>query len=160
MTESRRVGVYAVDAGGLVAIWLKRFKDGPMDAVSGAEAMAGWGLKGNVNQGGRRQVTLIEERLWAEVVEELGADPEALPASTRRANLMVRGVSLAHSRKRVLRVGPIRMRIFGETRPCRRMEESWPGLEAALRPAWRGGAFGEVLDDGHLCVGDPVAWLE
>ena len=38
------------------------------------------------------------------------------------------------------------------------MEESHPGLQEALRPDWRGGAYGEVLDDGVIQVGDVVAF--
>ena len=49
------------DAGSLAAIWMKRFKRGPMDAMLEGELVAGRGLAGNANQGGRRQVTLIEE---------------------------------------------------------------------------------------------------
>jgi len=38
------------------------------------------------------------------------------------------------------------------------MEESLRGLQEALRPEWRGGAFGEVLDDGEIRVGDAISW--
>ncbi len=41
-------------AGTLEAIWLKRVRGGPMDPVASAELVAGRGLVGNANQGGRR----------------------------------------------------------------------------------------------------------
>jgi hypothetical protein len=40
------------------------------------------------------------------------------------------------------------------------MEEAHAGLQSALRPDWRGGVFGEVLDDGRIAVGDPVEWVD
>jgi hypothetical protein len=40
------------------------------------------------------------------------------------------------------------------------MEEACPGLQKAMYPEWAGGAFGEVLDDGVIVVGDIVRWLE
>jgi MOSC domain-containing protein YiiM len=78
----------------------------------------------------------------------------------RRANLLVRGVRLAGTRGRTLAIGAVKVRIHGETRPCHQMDEALPGLRAALEPDWRGGVFGEVLDDGEIAVGDPVRWLE
>ena len=47
--------------GEVRAIWLKRFKRGPMDPQETATLRAGKGLVGNANQGGRRQVILLEE---------------------------------------------------------------------------------------------------
>ena len=142
-------------AGRLEAIWIKRMKRGPMDSVEQALMQAGEGLAGNANQGGRRQVTILEREIWEELMTEVGG---TLPPSARRANLLIRGLSLNRSTKRILRIGSCRIRILGETRPCERMEEAWPGLQAAMSRAWTGGAFGEVLDDGEILVGDPVCW--
>jgi len=126
-----------------------------MDPVSRAKLEAGKGLVGNANQGGKRQVTLIEAERWAELMQELSAD---LDPSTRRANLMVSGLSLENSRGRILHIGDCRLRIHGETRPCELMEKAWPGLQNAMRRNWCGGAFAEVLDDGEIAVGDAVVW--
>lgn len=139
----------------LIKIWLKRAMGGPMDAMPQARAVAGRGLEGNAEQGGKRQVTLIDAAAWSRVEESL-AGP--LDPSARRANLMVRGIDLEQSRGRVLRVGESRILIRGETRPCRQMDETCPGLVAALSPNWRGGVYGEVLTGGDIAVGDPVAW--
>lgn len=141
--------------GRLEAIWIKRAHRGPMDPAQSADLEAGRGLKGNADQGRRRQVTLIEREAWQRAEEELGT---SVPASARRANLLVSGVELAESRDRVLVVGGRRLRIRGETRPCNRMDEAQPGLREALDPEWRGGVYAEVLDDGEIAVGDEVWW--
>jgi len=141
----------------LRAIWIKRAHGGPMDPAAEADLVAGRGIVGNADQGRRRQVTIIDEERWASVMRGLAG---ALDPSARRANLMVRGVRLTDSRGRILRVGACRIRIFGETRPCNNMDDALPGLKAALSDDWGGGAFGEVLDDGCIRLGDPVAWDE
>jgi MOSC domain-containing protein YiiM len=139
----------------LRSIWIKRFRLGPMDPVGEAELVEGRGLVGNANQGGRRQVTLLEEEVWDALTRSLGC---ALDPSQRRANLLVRDLPLVGTRGRVLRLGESRIRIVGETKPCERMEALCPGLEAALWPEWRGGAYGEVLRGGRVTVGDTVGW--
>ena len=140
--------------GRLEAIWIKRMKRGPMDEARSARLVTGRGIAGNANQGGRRQVTIIEREAWERMMRELGAD---LSPSARRANLMVSGVPLEQARGRVLRVGEVRIRLFGETRPCERMDEALPGLRSVMRQHWRGGAFGEVLEGGLISIGDEVA---
>ena len=115
----------------------------------------GLGLEGNANRGGRRQVTIISCERWAELMRDLGAN---LPPSARRANLLLSGIDLEASRGRILRVGPARLLINGETRPCERMEEAHAGLQALMRDRWGGGAYAEVLDGGEILVGHPVEW--
>lgn len=145
------------EIGKLEAIWLKRMRMGPMDSVERAMLAANQGLVGNANQGGKRQVTIIEKEVWQRLMAEMGAD---LEPSARRANLMVSGIRLAHSQKRTLRIGPCRISIWGETKPCEVMDEAWPGLREAMYGNWAGGAFGVVLDDGEIVVGDVVEWVE
>ena len=98
---------------------------------------------------------MIEREQWERLMSQLQA---AIPPTARRANLMVSGIPLARSRDRVLRVGPCRLRIAGETRPCERMDEALPGLRRAMAADWAGGVFAEVLDDGSITVGDDVRW--
>jgi len=145
------------NTGKLEAIWLKRMKRGPMDSVEQATLKVGRGLVGNANQGGKRQVTIIEKEVWESLMAAMGTD---LDPSARRANLMVSDVRLVDSRHRILRIGDCRVRIYGETKPCEQMDEAWPGLREAMYDKWGGGAFGEVLDDGKIMVGDPIQWLE
>jgi MOSC domain-containing protein YiiM len=142
--------------GKLEAIWLKRMKQGPMDPVDRAPVKAGRGLVGNADQGGKRQVTLIEQELWDGLMAELGA---SLDPSARRANLLLSGIQLANSRGRILQIGDCSIRIYGETRPCEQMDAAWPGLREAMQQDWAGGAFGEILTDGEISVGAPVRWL-
>ena len=142
-------------AGVLEAIWIKRAHRGPMDSVSTGTLVAGRGLVGNADQGRRRQVTLIEQEVWEDLMRQLNA---SISPAARRANLLVSGIHLAQSQNRILRVGACRLRIRGETRPCERMDEALDGLRAALAVDWGGGVFAEVLDDGEIRVGDEVAW--
>ena len=128
--------------GALAAIWTKRAHRGPMDPHARAALVAGRGLVGSVDRSRRRQVTLLEAEVWEALMAALGAT--ASPAA-RRANLLVRGIALARTRGRTLRVGAVRLRIGGEVTPCERMEEAVPGLQALMRPDWRGGVFAEVL---------------
>lgn len=142
-------------AGRLEAIWIKPAKGSPMEPRARAQLRTGKGLVGNRNQGGRRQVTIIERERWDDMMEELGI---ALDPSERRANLMTCGISLAHTHQRVLRIGACRLRVLGETRPCEVMDKAYPGLQKSMEPDWRGGAFAEILDDGEISVGDRVEW--
>jgi MOSC domain-containing protein YiiM len=143
--------------GRLEAIWIKRVHRGPMDPVAKGMLVAHRGLVGNADQGRRRQLTVIEREAWDRLIEGLG---ESISPAARRANLMVTGVQLAETRGRVLRIGTCRLQIGGETRPCERMDEAFPGLRSAMKLNWAGGVFAQVLDDGEIAVGDEVTWEE
>jgi len=141
--------------GRLEAIWIKRAHRGPMDVTRVARLVEGQGVAGSVDRSRRRQVTILSLDAWTDCLTELGA---TIDPSARRANLLVSGIQLAHTRDRVLRVGDARLLIGGEVTPCERMEEVYPGLQAVMRPDWRGGVFARVLADASIQVGDPVAW--
>lgn len=137
----------------LEQIWIKRVKRGPMDPTDRARVVAGKGIVGNANQGGKRQVTILSDRHWKSVTSPLGETPDA---RIRRANLLVSDVDFSDARGKILTIGTVRVRIYGETRPCEQMENAVPGLKDAMSVAWGGGAFGEILDDGEISIGDPV----
>ncbi|HET7711426.1 MAG TPA: MOSC domain-containing protein [Thermoanaerobaculia bacterium] len=142
--------------GEIVQIWIKRFKRGPMDPVGEAQLVEGGGLTGSANQGGRRQVTIIDEAAWKDATIELGFDVDP---SARRANVMLRGVDLRESRGRLLELGNCIVRIIGETRPCDQMDDAQPGLRNALGTAWRGGAYGEIVRGGRIRLGDEARFV-
>lgn len=124
-----------------------------MDPAARATVVAGKGIVGNANQGGKRQVTIVSSKHWTDVTTPLGHTPDP---RLRRANLLVSDIDFADARGRILKIGSVRVRIYGETRPCEQMEAAAPGLQDAMQVPWGGGAFGEVLDDGEIAVGDPV----
>ena len=141
----------------LEAIWIKRVRRGKMDPVQSAELVAGKGIVGNANQGGRRQVTIIEKEVWDERTAAVGAQ---LDPSARRANLMISGLPLVQTRGRTLRIGECILEIAGETKPCERMEEAAPGLRASMYANWGGGAFATIVKGGTVHVGDDVEFLD
>lgn len=128
-----------------------------MDRVETAELIAGRGLVGNANQGGRRQITLIDEAAWRDATTELGVEVDP---SARRANVLLRGIDLEDSRGRLLLLGGSLIRIFGEVRPCSLMDEAQMGLRSALGSQWRGGVFGEIVEGGTIRVDDRAEWVD
>jgi MOSC domain-containing protein YiiM len=141
--------------GRLERIWIKRAHRGPMDEVDEARLVAGRGLEGSADQGGRRQVTLLSLERWLDLTGRLGVD---LDPVERRANLLVSGLPLDGSRGRLLRIGTARLRVLGETRPCERMDDAASGLQGLMRTTSGGGVFAEVVDGGPVKRGDGVSW--
>lgn len=141
--------------GELRAIWIKRMKRGPMDAAQEAKLIENKGIENNANQRGKRQVTIIEEEKWLSLMTQFN---ETLSPETRRANLMVKGIDLEESRGKILKIGECLIQIYGETNPCERMDEALPGLKDAMYPQWQGGAYGIILTNGEIQIGDSVSW--
>ena len=144
------------ERGQVQALWIKRAKLGPMDPADRVEMVEEKGIVGNANQGGYRQVTIIQEEVFQALKTEVG---DGVEPAMRRANVMVSGIDLEASRGKILNLGGCRIHIRGETLPCERMDEAHPGLRNALKPEWRGGCFGRVVAGGEVAVGDE-AWLE
>ena len=102
----------------------------------------------------RRQVTMLEAESWQTALSVLGAE---LPWQMRRANLLVEGLRLPRTAGTRIFIGDTcELRITGECDPCSRMDEIFPGLEAALTPDWRGGFLAEVVRDGDVRIGDEI----
>lgn len=139
--------------GILRGIALRPVDGEPMREVTQANVIAGRGIDAENRKTGRREVTLLSAERWRDACRELGVE---LPWHTRRANLLIEGIDLGATLGQVLTIGPIQLRIHGETRPCGIMDEQHPGLREALVPDFRGGVHAEVLVGGTVRIGDPV----
>ena len=142
--------------GRVEALWVKRAKRGPMDAVRDVQCIARRGLASNADTGGRRQVTIISRERWIELTASMGDVDPVL----RRANVMVSGIELESSRGKLLQIGEVTLRINGETRPCRSLDFALPGLQRALDPHWGGGVYAAVIEGGVVRVADAVQWID
>lgn len=140
-----------MSGGKVEALWIKRAVRGPMDAAAEVTLVEDSGVLGSANQGGWRQVTVIEKEVFDRLAETLS--PEVDP-SMRRANVMTSGIQLEGTRGMILRLGECRIELRGETHPCEQMDEAIPGLRDALRPRCRGGMFGKIIKGGVVRVGD------
>lgn len=103
---------------------------------------------------GKRQVTVLSREAWEAACADLGT---RLDWTARRANLLVEGLALERTTGSRLRIGDATLEVTGETDPCAKMDQQMPGLEAALRPDWRGGVTCRVLSGGAIAVGDSIA---
>ena len=115
--------------------------------------ICGAGLEGEDRGKGARGVTLLSVEKWNDVLRALDVD---LLWHVRRANLLVSGIDLASTIGGVLRIGVVRLRVHGETKPCGLMDDAHSGLRNALATDFRGGVHAEVLGGGTICVGDEI----
>ena len=130
-----------------------------METIDDAAVTLEGGIAGDFRGASRgkpynRQVTLIERGDWQAALAEIGAE---IPWEERRANLLVDRLDLPQVKGARLRIGAdVVLEISGECDPCRQMEKVAPGLEAALRPDWRGGTCAKVITGGTIAVGDEI----
>jgi MOSC domain-containing protein YiiM len=125
----------------------------PMSEVEQCSVQPGRGIDLENRRAGKREVTFLAAEAWADTCRDLGTD---LPWHTRRANFLIEGLDLAAAIGRTVTVGPVRVRIHGETKPCGLMDKQSHGLRESLVPACRGGVYGQILTAGTIRVGDPV----
>jgi MOSC domain-containing protein YiiM len=138
-------------------LWLKPARRAPMREVDDLSLVVGHGIEGNADASGRRQVTLIDRERWDRACADLEAD---IDPALRRANVLIDGIDLVGSRGRTLSIGGARLRIGGENRPCRLMDDFHPGLQMALDLDWGGGAYATVIVSGTIDVASDVRWAE
>lgn len=162
--EARTVGDGVMWRGSVVSIWLAEGAGAPMRQVPLARAVAGRGLEGDRYFAGTgfyswftgplREISLIEE----EVLEALRRDHTLdLPAGAHRRNLVTRGVPLGHLVGRQFAVGGVRLRGVEISEPCKHLVDV-TGISGVLSPLiHRGGLHAQILTDGEIAAGDPIA---
>ena len=97
---------------------------------------------GDTNFGrSKRQVTFIEKEVFDLLRDRFG---DSIGPEMRRANFMVTGVELKETVGRILSVGGLKVKISGETKPCKIMDDACQGLREALVDEWKGGVYGCV----------------
>lgn len=153
MTDGRAM------TGRLAGIARHAVPKGPMVVIDTATVTLEGGVEGDcrgrVKPGGRgkRQVTLIERSDWDAALAQIDRD---IPWQERRANLLVEDFDLPQIPGTRLRIGTVLLEITVECDPCHRMDAIADGLQAALRPDWRGGACARVIEGGTISIGDNI----
>jgi hypothetical protein len=155
-------GTESVGTVELIALAAKA--EGPMRAVSEAEAIEGRGLLGDRYEreagtfsdprGGGYDLTVVE----AEALEDLASKGVDLTPIDARRNLVVRGIELDDLIGRRFRVGEVEC--FGQRRcePCSHLQRlTQPGVLRGL--VHRGGLRADILSDGLIRTGDSIAAL-
>lgn len=139
----------------LIGIARRAKSRAPMETLEQVGCSTALGVDGDFRGKLRkRQVTILSIEDWQAACDAIGRDD--LPWTTRRANLLVTGISLPREVGAKVSIGSVMVEITGETDPCRRMENAAPGLEEALRPDWRGGVTCRVIEGGNIQCGDAV----
>ncbi len=139
--------------GSLKAIAFRGKRRETMQDINSCAVVAGKGLTAEERPASIRQVTLLDNQAWLAACRDLGVELSWL---LRRANFLVVGIDLRDTVGSIITIGETRLMIRGQTNPCALMDYQHEGLKEALKPDWRGGVFGEVLDGATVSVGDDV----
>ncbi len=138
----------------LLGIAIRAKKRAEMQQLQSAQVSLEKGIADDFRgKPGKRQVTVLMQDGWQVACAEAGVE---LPWIERRANLLIEGLDLQESVGAIIRIGAVKLLITRETDPCQRMEETQPGLFAAMTKQWRGGVCCQVLEAGQIAVGDEV----
>ena len=111
------------------------------------------GVFGDHGKSSRRQVSLLDEAAWRAACAELDVE---LEWTTRRSNVLVSNLDLQALVGRKIQLGSAVVEVIGEVVPCHVMDAAKQGLKAVLKPQWRGGVYGRVIESGQVHVGDKI----
>ncbi|WP_239016265.1 MOSC domain-containing protein [Spiribacter vilamensis] len=141
-------------AGQLDWIGLRPARHAPIEKPATAEVNA-TGLVGDryAGRSGTRAVTLIQAE-HLPVIAALAGHSSIDPAITRR-NLVVSGINVYALRGERFRVGGVLLEGTGTCDPCSFMEQSL-GVGGYNAMRGHGGIIAQVLEPGHIALGDPV----
>ena len=149
--------------GTLTGIAIRPERKAPMRLLEQADITTDGGVVGDhAGKFPDRLVTVMTEESWNEALAALNpplAPGEAIDWTTRRANLLTKGVDLPRAEGGVIQIGEVVLEVTGQTWPCKRMEEARAGLLKALAKDWRGGVTCKVHQAGHIALEDPVEIL-
>ena len=144
--------------GRLLGIAIRNAPRAPMETLQSVQITQQDGVDGDCRgKYGPRQITVLSQEAWGEACTQVETE---LAWTTRRANLLISGIELEHTTRKILQIGKVRLAITGETDPCERMDMQHLGLRKALTPAWRGGVTCFVMAEGQIQVGDEVELLD
>ena len=128
-----------------------------MISLMEAEVKAGEGIRDSAKEPhADRQVTVLSKESWEVATGSIG---KSVDPKERRANFIVSGVELEGTVGKILQIGELKIEVTGETVPCKLMNEVSEGLRDALKPGWRGGVTGSVINNCSIKRGDSVSWL-
>lgn len=143
----------------LIGIAGRTERRGAMIETERSQITRSTGLEGDYKgaKHATRQITILAKEDWAAALVALGPEASGLPWTVRRANLLTEGLRLPQVKGAILSAGPVQLEVTGQTYPCHRMDEAFPGLLKALAPDWRGGVTCRVLSDGKIWLGETVS---
>ncbi len=139
--------------GSVLALALRPVKSQSVIVQDTLELSPQAGVIGDHGTSRHRQVSLLDEDSWNAACIEVD---EALNWTTRRSNVLVSGLDLQHLVGSQIRLGSALVEVMGEVVPCHVMDAAKKGLKDALKPDWRGGVYGRVIESGQVHVGDKI----
>jgi MOSC domain-containing protein YiiM len=142
--------------GALEQIVIAKSKEGPVELIEEAQAIAGRGIKGDRYADGEgtfsyplglgHELTLIE----AEEAERIGLPPE-----DARRNIVTRGIDLNALVGETFTIGDTTCAGRRLCEPCAHLQRlTGPGILRQL--AHRGGLRADILEGGRIAVGDEI----
>jgi MOSC domain-containing protein YiiM len=144
--------------GHVEAINIRETSESPAVPVSRARLLSGRGLEGDryfaeAGAGPGEALTLIASEALEGLADDTGI---RLSAADSRRQVLTRGIDLNELVGREFTVGAVRCRGVELCEPCAHLQAvTQDGVLGGL--VHRGGLRADVLSDGEVAVGDPVA---